>query len=133
MSFTGSIQKLVPVKPVWPYTSMGVPGLAGLDLLLRGSGLSNPRPRRLWLLFIVVKSLTVSSLRKRSPPYSPPLSHIWYSLARSPALEKRPALPDIPPKSAAPSSCTYPRTCCLRKKGSSSVGGIFSRGIYLRG
>ena len=111
ISWVGSTHKLVPVKPVWPYVSMGVPGLVGLVLVFRGSGLSNPSPRRLTLLFVEVKRRTVSSLKSLSPPYVPPLSHIWQSLARSFALEKSPALPEMPPKRAAPSSWTCPRSC----------------------
>ena len=98
MSFLGSTQKHVPVKPVWPNVS----GVASAQVLLASglptTGLSKPNPRWLFGLFWVVKISTVEAFSILTPPYVPPLSHIWNNLARSLALLNSPALPCTPPE-----------------------------------
>ena len=76
-SFSGSAHTQVPVKPVWPNTLFGVDGEHGPTLSGFGSGLSNPKPRRLILDVSVVNKRQVSSLKYLLPLNVPLLSIIW--------------------------------------------------------
>ena len=54
----------------------------------------------------------------------PPLSMAWAKMARSSAVENRPACPATPPSTLAFSSCTSPWMMRWRKVRSSAVGGM---------
>lgn len=95
----------MPVNPVCPYTEAGASGQVGLASGLLVLGLSNPNPLRLFSLLALVKLETVWAEMYLSPPYSPWLRYICKSLAKSLALENKPAFPLTPPEKAANSSC----------------------------
>src|SRR5699024_1857535 len=89
----GSIQKLVPVNPVWPKVFLLVSVPAELkSLLLR----SNPYPRLASFDCRWVNMLTIEGLIYRLPPYEPLFSNIWAKTATSELLEKSPAWPETP-------------------------------------
>src|ERR1700675_2587615 len=56
----------------------------------------------------------------------PPLSTEWAKMAKSSAVENKPACPAMPPRTLAFSSCTSPWMMRWRKVRSSAVGGMES-------
>src|SRR4029079_16390582 len=106
----GSIHKLVPVKPVWPYdvpTGNRSPRLLEYDV-----SMSQPRPRTLVIPRGVcgeVIVLTAAADNTRTFPSWPLPSNMRAKSCRSCAVLKRPAWPAMPPMRRAVGSCTTPR------------------------
>src|SRR5262245_33497270 len=96
VSLQGSIQTLLPVNPVCPKDPTGnkSPRLDEYDVFT-----SHPMPRisgagsRIELTI----RLTEYGESMRTPPYWPSLRIIWQKMARSPAVENKPACPATPP------------------------------------
>src|ERR1039458_676399 len=115
---SGSIHKDVPVYPRCPKErdEKYFPDCEG------AKGVSQPRAREV--------PSGADSRRENSSTVEerrmgcPPLSMAWAKMARSSAVENRPACPATPPRTLAFSSCTSPWMMRRRKVRSSAVGGI---------